>query len=408
MKGKKLYWSLFCIGLFSVVLFLVSACNSLWFLQGLLGDAPGQYLIGYRTSAVTSQVLGKGLLGQVERFIPRVSGEYSRFVYKKDEQGQYIAGVPKLTSQLSIVKRLEAQSWKVRRIGWIVIARNSSTAAMPESRISYAAKNVLHAITVGHLPLNPVSIIQLNVGVENPFSLYAEKNYKGLHLTINKQSADFFRGDSGRMKKNPLLEETTFVALQRDVLPYMPSGFLNAIERKLSDAMRFTKTNPRMLEGFLSKGLVEIAINKDSVAIGVISTDSSPASLVNEWINTEQGTRHPKKKAFSLPDKTLGYEYIPGQSNAYFSLNKEKNRCLSSENYDENVFLCGKDQVVIFSSDEAIGTQLMSFSGDGGVSQKGIIQGAGMEVIGMNDIFERIEYSVSGDILEVWADTKTK
>ncbi len=408
MKKRMLSWGVVTVFGVLTCMLLVIVPGSLWFLTALLGDSPGQYSVGYYNSFLGSSSLAKSLDGVRGEFLPPISDRYNRFVYKKDVEGEYIVGIPRLSNQLSIMNDLKQGGWEGRRIGLIVIASNRGDFKQPQYSLKHAMGKALQNIFLKRLPLRPVLVLRVDSIQPEAFSLYAENSRKGLHVVLNTQSSDFSRGVSQRTDKNNVLDELTYVALQRDVLSYLPSGFEAALERKISESMHFTKTQPRMFKSLLSLGPVSVTVEGDSVAIGLFSSDIRPATLINEWINEEQGTRHPIKKAFALPDKTLGYEYVPGLANAYFDLNKGKNNCLPTEKYDEHLFLCGKDQSVVLANDQNIGNQLLTFLQDRRMDKRGVIQGDAIKAIGLSDQFDKIEYIILDETIEVWADSKSK
>lgn len=408
MKKKMLSWGIVSLSLILICIAVLSISGSLWFLRALLSEGAGEFTIGFYNQLLESTSVGKDMVHMKESFLPDVTSGYSRFVYKKDSNGEYIVGVPYITKQFSLVSDLQQRGWQTDRIGWLIIGSHTTTSSVPSYSLRHATGSALRHIIWERLPLHPLLVLQVEGREADSFALYLEENNGGVHVAMNTQSPHFFRGKSQRMKKDTLDSKMTYVSLQRDVLSHLPNEFGATLERKISDSMHFIKTHPRMLESLLPLGSLAIVIEGDGTAIGVLSQNTGATTLMSEWINTEQGIRHPKKRAFSLPDKTLGYEYIPGVSSAYFNLNKGNNSCFPSENYDEQLFLCGKDRAVVLSNQGNIGTQLASSLQDPFLLQRGIIQGDVMSAIGLGEQFEKIEYIFSDEMVEAWADTKVK
>ncbi|HLC49024.1 MAG TPA: hypothetical protein VJI96_01415 [Candidatus Andersenbacteria bacterium] len=399
MKVVALSWGAVSIAIVFVCVILSSISMSLWFLMALLGDGSGEYSVGYYNSLVATI--------PIEQSLPHVPSSYNRLVYKKGPQGEYIAGIPKVRNQFSVMQDLREQQWEVRRLGWIVVASNTgSPMSSPYKRVVGAIGKTLHTLILKRLPLYPIAIVQDESKSTDAFSAYVEESRKGIHAVINTDSSRFIRRKMYRSDTNTALGESSYVALHSDVLHFTPSGVREALERKVSDSLAFKKTHPRIIESFLQHGSGAVLYEGDLFAVGLLSSDTNVATQIEAWMHEEQGMRHPFKKAFALPDRTIGYEYVPGGSKASFSLNKGTNNCFPSENYDEHIFLCGKDKALVLSNDQQSGNRLVSFLGSVTTVQRGFIQGSMLDAIGLGDQMRKIEYGISEDVIEIWADKK--
>ncbi len=408
MKRLVFSWRFAGVAVVFFLILLVSFSGSLWFLRALLGEMAGEYTVGYKHSFFAEIPLPDSVQRVRASFIPIISDKYNRFVYKRDAEGEYLVGIPSIQHLFSIGSDLQAQGWQVRRIGWIVLASHTRSKSLPGYNAIDAAGKAVRNLVRERLPFSPSLVLQVGSAGSESFSLHVEETIRGLHAIIHNQSSRFTRGGNVRAAKEKDLNGTTYVALQRDLLSFLPPQFASALEGRISESLGFVKTHPELLEQLSAFGSVGLALEGDSLAVGVISENSQVAALVNQWINAEQGTRHPTKKAFSLPDKTLGYEYIPGTSNAYFDLNKGNNNCFPTEGYDEHLFLCDRDRAVALANKEGVGTRLISFLQDAGMLERGIIQGEVLKGMGISNRFEKIEYIIVDDVIEVWADIKLK
>lgn len=405
--------SLLLLGIFFIGLFLcavsVSFSFSLWFLRALLPENSGQYSVGYKNSFLEYSPEIKGIQESYANMLPNGVGNFNRFVYTKNGEVESIAGIPQLIHQFSLAQDLQAQSYTVRRIGWILLA--SKRGAVRSSNPFVAMAKTFGFVFKGGLPVHVQFVFQKNGDKDNTSNaLYVEENRGSMHAVVHANSSEFVGSHAKRLQVSSMQSEITFVTLRRDTFPSIPSGFLVAVENKLSELMHFTKTHPRILHSLLSRNeAVILSVKESSVALGVVSTDDTTASLVQSWMHEEQGTRHPQKKAFALPDKSIGYEFIPGTSNAHFSLTKGAGtHCLLSEEYDESIFLCGKDDILVVSNEEHMGNQLVALLADSKGLESGVIQGGVLNAIGLGSQLSKIEYSTTGNVIDVWADGKTK
>ncbi|MEK7499642.1 MAG: hypothetical protein AAB649_03480 [Patescibacteria group bacterium] len=386
----------------------VSFSSSLWFLRALLPENSGEYTVGYKNSFVNSSSLVRGIQEKYASILPIGVGNFNRFVYTKDGQAQYIVGIPKVLHQLSLAQELRAQSYTVHRLGYILLASKGSTETSSNSFM--ALGKTLSAVFIHGLPISGEFILQnSNTGSESN-ALYIEQNSSSLHAVVHTNSSNFIRGNTKRLPEKSTQPEATFITLQKNALNVFPTEFIAAVESKVSELMHFTKTHPKTLQSLLSENeSVILSIKESSVALGVVSNGEKTAGLIQSWMDAEQGTRHPQKKAFSLPDKSIGYEFIPGKSNAHFSITKGVGTtCLPTQDYDEQLFLCGKDNILVVATEEILGNQTVSFLTDSTVLKKGVIQSGALNAVGLGSEFTKIEYSTTPDSIDIWADLKTK
>ena len=96
-------------------------------------------------------------------------------------------------------------------------------------------------------------------------------------------------------------------------------------------------------------------------------------------------------------------------ANAHFSITKGVGTtCLPTQDYDEQLFLCGKDNILVVATEEILGNQTVSFLTDSTVLKKGVIQSGALNAVGLGSEFTKIEYSTTPDSIDIWADLKTK
>jgi hypothetical protein len=398
MKKKPLTW-----GLVSLIVCCICAIpaltGSLWFPRELIGQGEG-FMVGKSGNMLYQQ--------ELEAMVPNVLAKYGRVVYANFSEAEYIVGIPRIVSQRIIAEELTRDSWEVRRFAYIVYARRTKGNELPPAHmipIRAMGKTIL-AVAWKRLPAYPQFIAQGTVSSQE-FSVFVEESRIGLYGVVRTGSSEFRRVRMRRGAHDGESNETSYVAIQRDLLQVLPEHIKTRVENKVSEAFRFIKTRPNILEHvFMLTPEAVIATNGDSIAIGIRSIEQKAADYMHEWIHTEQGVRHPEKKAFYLPDNTIGYEYIPGSSNASFSLNKANNGCLPSEGYDEQLFLCAKDDILVMTSSDVLGEELLLRLADPGMLQRGVVQQGLVDAVGLGGGYKKIEYTVIDEGIEFWIDKK--
>ncbi len=408
MKKSYLRW-----GILGALGFLVIAgmgTYSLWFLHAATDSLPGDYSVGYTHGLIASYPeTSEALLGRIS-VSGTVLGQYASVVYRKGGDGEYLVGVPRLVSQRSVRYVLEKDGWQVRRMGWIIFARKGG-GENQQLHILRAMLRMGSAISIHRLPFHPIFIAHLDThdDTRQQFSVYVSRQHAGVHAVINTRSSIFFSGSHARIKADSNNIETSYVSIQRDVLQRITPDFLRMLEKEVRHSLGFQKTQPEVASELANIGTVSVALGggDNDFAIGAFSASGAVADHITAWIAAEQGNRHPAKRAFSLPDRTIAYEYVQGKSNAYFDLNKEKNSCMPSENYDEKIFLCGEGPATVIATSDTAGKMLLDYMKDAEGRDRGIIQGKALRAMGLEKIFQTIEYAGSEDVIDVWGDFRT-
>lgn len=396
-----------------IALFCIFFMGSLWFFFALLPDASGQVRrVGYLESVLSVVPSETQHIIRESIDVPEedLKGFY-KIAYQDDERGVSLIGIPKIGRQATMRSKLQRESWSVRRLGLLLIAYKPHGNTMQEAQqkgVLFALRDTFYKVALQQLPMRPNMLFQM-IPVsahEQSVALYVEDQLEGFHAVVSMQETGFLSGKNERINRKTIEKNTSFVSLQTDVLERISNRFNAIIQSEIAKSLGFKKTNPNIIGDLLSLGPLTIAKKGDAVAIGVFLMSDTPAEYMNQWISAEQSVRHPEKRAFTLPDKTVGYEYIPGETSARFALNKGNNSCLPSEGYDETVFLCGQDRAVVFTNEELLGKDLLSFLQAQQAGWNGVIQGELLAALGLGSAFHRIEYSGEDSLIEIWMDTK--
>lgn len=391
------------------IAFFFFLTSSLWFFTALFPDDTGEVRrIGYIRNVLA--FAGPEVEAVVEGSIPipkEILQGFRTLAYQESDAGEVLVGVPKIQAQLAVSSQLQKESWSVHRMGMVLIAQKHPGGY--SGGVFEAMGDVLKKITLQRLPVHPAIVFQFipDQGTgEQPVAIYVEKQQDNLHAVITTEEPLFSPGKSKVPEQNNTGQEVSFISLQTDVLARISKSFRAIIQSEIAKKLGFEKTNPDILGDLLAIGPMTIAKQGDALAIGIFSTDNTVAEHINSWISLEQSVRHPVRRAFALPDRTIGYEYIPGAVNSSFSLNKGKNNCFPSEGYDEEIFLCGQDRAVVFASEEAIGDSLVSFLQTAKTSWQGHIDGNLLNVLGLGGYFDSMNYSGEDNVIDVWAKIK--
>ncbi len=352
----------------AALIMLVGYASSLWFLRGMWGATLAETELGYqRTVLVDTFLNGQGKVVEQE-LVSILSGKqdyFQRVAYLADDSGEYVALIPKLRYQLAASAHLRASGWHVSRTGWILLAsrvREGASIPIRKHSVWDGVIAELKAIAYNKLPVSPLFLFRTQQEGVSPIAVYASEEAGKVAGVASIDTFEFIALDHNKKQvEKPIKDTALIVALPSSVLGVMNTEFGKAFERSIAEALHFQKTNPTLISSLPAGEDIYLIRNVADIAIGVRDRGEVFGGAIVDALNAEQGQRHPKKKAFALPDRSVGYEYVRGGADVKFKPRETTNGCLSSDGYDETLFLCGKQKAAVLASSEYIGSKLTDF-----------------------------------------------
>lgn len=371
------------LALLTAVVLISGYVSSLWFLRGMWGSTPGTVEFGYQNTTVTETFLanqGKEIGTIIHNKVGLDQKFLSRVAYIKDASGEYIALIPSVLGQNMAKASLQASGWNVHRIGWLLMASKADGETSSDIRISTIWGGIIEeakAAFAHKLPISPMAFFRTQEVDRGSIAIYASNKQDGIYGTASVDSFDFIASTQKEdIQKEVPDGNKLIVALPRGFLANMNEEFLGSLEGVVAQLLHFQKTTPRSLSAFPDGESIYMAINSNEVALGSAGQGDVFGNKIVAFMAAEQGQRHPKKKAFVLPDGSIGYEYVRGMANPKFVAQGSSTDCLPSNGYDETIFLCGKKEAAVVTSAQDIGRQLLDFmTGASTESWRGYVSG---------------------------------
>jgi hypothetical protein len=354
-----------CVGIL-VLIFVIGISNSLWFLRGFWGSEEGVTEFGYHNTQVLSSFFAgekAPIVDAADQQLGFGHNEFYSLVYVQDGAQEYITGIPRVSKQFVAASILQSTGWTPHRVGWIILGNRErkDEGEVRSYGITKALKAFTKATLVKRLPMSPVLVVRTQAG-ERPIAFHTTYSKGTMHVVASNDSFEFVGGTAIQRKGEESTEKGLFVALPSYMLSLINQEFLLTLESSIAQSLHFEKTTPSLLTSIpFGKGIY-LGMQHEDIAIGTEEAGDAFTTKISERMNAEQGNRHPSKKAFSLPDRTIGYEYVPGAANVRFNASESSaSTCLPSEGYDEKLFLCGTQEAAILASREDTGKQLLTF-----------------------------------------------
>lgn len=334
--------------------------SSLWFLRGVW-EASAEIEFGYQHTELVKHFFsheGKLVEAMIRERVGLAQDGIYRMTYSKSSSGEYVSIIPRLRSQFQTATALRASGWEPVRVGWTIFAvRGGKVRPSVWRGIKEEAKMAL----LHQLPVSPVFFFR-SAQQESPLlAVHASKERGGVRGVISIDSQEFTPLSPATFNERYSYQKELIVSLPSNVFRSINNDFLITLEKALAQKFQFEKTTPSPISWIPEGEQLYLIANSEHVAIGVLQNGAIVGTRVLASMEKEQGHRHPRRKAFPLPDRSIGYEYVPGAANLRFMPGQGAADCLPSEGYDETLFLCGKKDGAIVASSEDMGKRLLGF-----------------------------------------------
>lgn len=362
------------LAVLGVGIIFVGSCSSLWFLRGVWGPIPTKLEFGYQNASVVDDMIrikGRQIGETVSATIGLDQATLRTIVYVKGDSNEYISVIPHLGYQAIIKRSLRSAGWQdIHRIGWILVASKGEGPAQYRAISGIGAQ--LGAVVLQKLPISPLFFIRSkSAGVAS----YATVEKDTVHISSSLDSLEFPAEKSRVVDGKVIAKNKLIVSIPSSFLDTIHQDFRNSIGTAVAKMLHFEKTTPEAMLIVPGPDKIYISVDQNNIALGVRTKGDAFGANIVTIMNKEQGQRHPRKKAFALPDRSLGYEYVRGISSAHFSPKGGNGVCLPSQEYDEALFLCGKQDSAVIASSENVGSDLLKFMQTSSSQWGGYIEG---------------------------------
>lgn len=260
---------------------------------------------------------------------------------------------PLLRHQWSIGSRLENSGWKVERIGLLVAASRSAGGynALSVSSMVDAAYNALAMSLTSNTPLDPslIASTKLPEGYDDEglITIVGSSGGGQLKVLIGEDIESLL---SAKRVKRYAPDDGLYVALPSHIMSLLPLPLQSAWNSALIKRFGFTAISPEMITYLSQFEEMNIRISDEDALIAVVGPLESVMEGVSKWLEEEEGRRKPKRKAFKLPDGTLGYEQVPSQVGDIIQL--EEDGCYQAKNSFIKIRVCSSGDRVFISTNE--------------------------------------------------------
>ncbi|MBI4022463.1 MAG: hypothetical protein HY372_03825 [Candidatus Andersenbacteria bacterium] len=317
---------------FAVGASIFSLNRSLWFLWAAL--PPG----GIRLAIDQHQSEGRLLAGYLKPYldpsISQIIKSSDKLAFSLNNDHLVISAVPRpvwsLHTQRAFTRQLRAQGWQVRRYGLAIFAARLAPSDDPPAlpnRHTVSAE-ALRRRWQGDLPSHPLIIAAAKAGISpniaGPFTLLADKHADELRIAISPSShvIPFHPIELLIAPDNysPIMKSDLSLALPSVYYSQLPEDLTFAWRNLLRQKFGFVRTAPNLLTIAPSgnQNVIKIQITGEDATLAIEGNNNAFVKNIQEAVRAEEAYARPERQAFRLPDKTFGFELVPGEPRGLF------------------------------------------------------------------------------------------
>lgn len=318
--------------------------QSLWFLWESV--PPGDLRLAYDQQQPASPLLTPYLQSWLGPDLNLLFEDSAQLAISRRADGVVASVLPRHAwsprVQRAFTRQLRAEGWHTRRLGLAIVASyGANSQRLPASpparrfggpdwrdgRLARGTFAALRDLLTARQPREPLFIATVTDGsppfMTPPFSLIAASEEN--ELTIVAAQGTYLPSLS---HASLALADTVGSSGAADLSVALPSELFNQLPRELAVAwhnllrqyLNFEHTDPGLLAAAVqSKGGLTIKLIGDSAVLGVETGGAQFAAAARASLEAEEAYLRPSRRAFRLPDKSIGFELVPGEPQDLFS-----------------------------------------------------------------------------------------
>ncbi len=362
MSLKKIIIILLC-SFATITLIITISHLSLWFLWNLLPSGEIRLAVDQSNKSIADP-LTKLLPTRIKDIAldPTIS---SKFAFSKHNNKTTLLAIPShpflFSSHKELTDYFHNKGWSSYHLGLIIVAQPENKQGL-NSPISAWFRSVRELIKFDR-PLHPFFIAEATPDsisfIDAPLALISHTKQGGI---INVLTAPTER----EISENNITQHTQSikvnelqVAINSQSLRLLPVEMQQQWDVFYAKSLGFIKTKPKIIELLLRHEAIYLSSQDSSPVIAVSNNSQQFINNIKEWVQIEESYSRPQKRAFKLPDKTLGYEQVPGDLRDVFKYDDSQCQHASwltpqSEDNMLHLWLCENDnQVALAQNKEA-------------------------------------------------------
>jgi hypothetical protein len=294
---------------------------SLWFLWAAVPD--GAIRLAFSHPSNLSSFIDKYVLPALPLDLSLPREAIKRSAVSISDGNTIIAVEPRHAfspfAQRRLTEALKRRGWQVRRLGLVVIAANSEQALSRAPRgirqlTATLRRAAGQALNPGDMN-RPLAIMTAQAGsipwYDQPFSAVAIEADNEIEIRYAGRGASVIAADYPAPPFPP--ENQLTAVLPGIIINDLPEQLKNGWNTLIISRLHLEQSQPDIFKAAAQHNNILVSIQGDQAVIAVQGGKGKFINGFIESIKAEEAYRRPERRAFRLPDGTIGYEMIAGQ-----------------------------------------------------------------------------------------------
>lgn len=343
------------IGLLSSVGWLLSGPWSLWVLWHQLPSGSPQSRVAMDASLVPRSLIETttGIRGE----------SFHQLGWQMTTSSHAVVARPRLFHQRAAEAALREAGYTVERHGGLWL-RGEKAAATPERgwpSFLAVVRRVAASLVTEPQPLAPIfiaSFVQDDTAAA-PTVVVGVQHREGVQALLMSETLPAV--SPRRAPVEEALQHGTLLEGPPSFLLSLPPASIAIWDQLLYTRLAFRLTKPNLINSLKDFSHVTIYVDEGKSGVMVTGEVSTFQTLARQWVTNEERRQRPQQRAFRLPDRTVGYEEIPGDVAAVFTAEPHEG-CQAPLPSKTTLWLCATEERAVLATDETTARALLGMA----------------------------------------------
>jgi len=334
------------LAIFTLVGSILYLTSTLWFYSALLPDSKYAATVGFadnKIPALVPEAAYKQITGlDKDNEVISLFGSY--IVAKQaQEQQVVIIGVPTIKGQFRVKGVVANNGWIYQRLGHIVVIqmRDKENA----ENVAFETKSILLRywlkLAANNWTINPAAILSVSRSysetVDAEYDLYASVDDNAIEITGRRSDGSKIGSKTEDYQTLVKPEGDLYIKSAGSYVDKIPEHISANLERQLTSSLGLGHTVIQFSALLRQQNQIIVSVN-DNVTIAGQGFPNEFRQEIIAAVSNENAHLNPVKKAFKLPDGTLGYEYVPGEVDTQVEVGEDG--CAQHAYDGHSIWLC--------------------------------------------------------------------
>ncbi len=364
---SKIKLSLLCLAVAVIVLLAAgyTVVHSLWFLATFVPVDANAIVIAQQEEHPIVQLLNKrisliGIDWQQAGIEPQ---EFTRLAMSKREGSHYLMGITKSWLSTNVQQNIQKNGWQAQSFGPFIYANKgpAATYLTAKTLLSRSAHGIWQVIVHMRHGNNPVAIIHIAQNsiplADTTYDAVIRQQKDRVYITVTHPHSP--SGAKISQEKNEEINQDSGLkfALSSTLLARIPNELQSASLQKIARDVHVTRKQADLTKLIKESLFIAGQSNASGTGIAMMGDTVKLASSLQKIVVEEEGYYHPERRAFRLPDGSIGFELRPGEPTAAWT--QVNGSCGRYNGLEHQWWVCNNNSIASLGTSQEMAEHLL-------------------------------------------------